>query len=145
MSQNSRISVYIHRLMLILAQDDVPKLTSHILWGEYSILYNGTTPLREALASPRSILCRDLSLVLLVTQRFLFNSSSLNPLSYLDHYPLLSKSLACMFLVILGSFTTSPSSSFVILTWHPKRLVSVRPNAKSSMSFSSSSGSGIKP
>jgi hypothetical protein len=54
-----------------------------------------------------------------------------------------SKSLACMFLVIVGSFTSSPSSSLFILTWHPSLLVSVRPKARSSMSFSSSSGSSI--
>lgn len=74
------------------------------------------------------------------------------------------KSLLCRFLVILGSFTTNPSSSFDILTWQPnldliisvslhsgrgriritgKTYVSVKPNAKSNISFSSSSGSGI--
>lgn len=58
--------------------------------------------------------------------------------SYLDW-----KSLACMFLVMEGSLTRSPSSSLVMMTWQPRRLVSVRPNARSSMSFSSSSGSGI--
>ena len=53
------------------------------------------------------------------------------------------KSLACKFRVILGNLTRNPSSSFVIFTWHPNLDVSVKPNAKSSMSFSSSSGSGI--
>lgn len=53
------------------------------------------------------------------------------------------KSLACRFLVMDGSFTTRPSSSGAMTTWHPRRLVSVRPKARSSMSFSSSSGSGI--
>ncbi len=53
------------------------------------------------------------------------------------------KSLACKFLVMLGSFTLRPSSSGAILTWHPNLDVSVNPNARSSMSFSSSSGSGI--
>ncbi|KAF1836059.1 Rrp15p-domain-containing protein [Decorospora gaudefroyi] len=38
-----------------------------------------------------------------------------------------SKSLACKFLVILGSLTTNPSNSLHILTWHPNRLVSVGP------------------
>lgn len=53
------------------------------------------------------------------------------------------KSLACRFLVMEGSFTRRPSNSLVMSTWQPRRLVSVRPNARSSMSFSSSSGSGI--
>lgn len=53
------------------------------------------------------------------------------------------KSLACRFLVIEGSLTTNPSSSGVIVTWQPNLLVSVKPKARSSMSFSSSSGSGI--
>jgi len=55
----------------------------------------------------------------------------------------LAKSLACRFLVMVGSLITKPSSSLDILTWQPRRLVSVRPKAKSSMSFSSSSGSSI--
>lgn len=59
------------------------------------------------------------------------------------HPPFFAKSLACMFRVMLGSLTISPSSSGAILTWQPSRLVSVRPNARSSMSFSSSVGSGI--
>lgn len=62
-----------------------------------------------------------------------------------------------------GSRTTNPSSSLLIFTWHPKRElpsgnislapnhdrgevrthVSVSPKARSSMSFSSSDGSGI--
>ena len=53
------------------------------------------------------------------------------------------KSLACKFRVMLGNLTRSPSRSFFILTWHPNRDVSVNPNARSSMSFSSSSGSSI--
>lgn len=53
------------------------------------------------------------------------------------------KSLACKFLVMDGSFTTIPFSSGVTLIWQPSLLVSVRPKARSSMSFSSSSGSGI--
>ena len=44
---------------------------------------------------------------------------------------------------MVGSLMTKPSSSLDILTWQPRRLVSVRPKAKSSMSFSSSSGSSI--
>lgn len=54
-----------------------------------------------------------------------------------------SKSLACKFLVIDGNLTRSPSKSLVILTWQPSLEVSVRPKARSSMSFSSSSGSSI--
>lgn len=54
------------------------------------------------------------------------------------------KSLAWKFLVMAGNLTFIPSSSFVILTWHPSRLVSVRPKARSSMSFSSSSASGMR-
>lgn len=61
---------------------------------------------------------------------------------YHDFLPPL-KSLACRFLVIFGSFTLNPSSSGTIFTWHPNLDVSVSPNARSSMSFSSSSGSGI--
>jgi len=53
------------------------------------------------------------------------------------------KSLACRFLVIDGSLTVNPSSSLVILTWQPSLLVSCSPKARSSMSFSSSSASGI--
>src|ERR1700679_1982809 len=48
-----------------------------------------------------------------------------------------------MFLVIEGSLTLKPFSSSFIITWQPNLDVSVNPNAKSSMSFSSSSGSGI--
>ena len=55
----------------------------------------------------------------------------------------LPKSLACMFLVIEGSLTRNPSNSLSIMTWQPNLDVSVRPNARSSMSFSSSSGSGM--
>lgn len=47
-----------------------------------------------------------------------------------------------IFLVAEGSVQVMPSSSRVTFTWHPNRLVSVSPNAMSSMSFSSSSGSG---
>lgn len=54
-----------------------------------------------------------------------------------------SKSLACRFLVIEGSLTRRPSRPLVILTWQPRREVSVRPKARSNMSFSSSSGSSI--
>lgn len=53
------------------------------------------------------------------------------------------KSLACKFRVILGRRTRSPSKSLVIWTWQPNLEVSVNPKARSSMSFSSSSGSGI--
>lgn len=53
------------------------------------------------------------------------------------------KSLACRFLVMLGNFTLNPSRSFDIFTWHPSLEVSVKPNARSNMSFSSSSGSSI--
>ena len=53
------------------------------------------------------------------------------------------KSLDCRFLVMLGSFTFRPSNSGVMTTWQPRRLVSCSPKARSSMSFSSSSGSGI--
>lgn len=38
------------------------------------------------------------------------------------------------FLVALGSVMVVPSMSFVTLTWQPRRDVSVRPNARSSMS-----------
>ena len=62
---------------------------------------------------------------------------------YPPTFPFLSKSFFCKFRVMLGSLTTNPSNSFDILTWHPSRLVSVSPNARSNMSFSSSSGSGI--
>lgn len=54
-----------------------------------------------------------------------------------------SKSLACRFRVIVGSLTTNPSRSLLIITWHPNRDVSVRPKARSNMSFSSSEGSSI--
>ena len=54
------------------------------------------------------------------------------------------KSLAWKFLVICGSLTVMPSRSLVILIWQPRRLVSVRPKARSSMSFSSSSASGMR-
>lgn len=60
------------------------------------------------------------------------------------YFFLSTKSLACIFLVIAGSRTTNPSKSLVIFTWHPSREVSVKPKARSSMSFSSSSGSGIR-
>lgn len=53
------------------------------------------------------------------------------------------KSFDCKFLVIAGNATRIPSSSLVMSTWHPKRDVSVNPKARSNMSFSSSSGSGI--
>lgn len=46
------------------------------------------------------------------------------------------------FRVAFGRESTMPSSSFAAMTWHPSLDVSVRPNARSSMSFSSSSGSG---
>ena len=58
-------------------------------------------------------------------------------------YDFFWKSLACMFLVMLGSLTSSPSISGDILIWQPRRDVSVSPNARSNMSFSSSSGSSI--
>lgn len=47
-----------------------------------------------------------------------------------------------IFRVAEGSVAVIPSKSFVNFTWHPSRLVSVRPNAMSNISFSSSSGSG---
>jgi hypothetical protein len=40
-----------------------------------------------------------------------------------------------------GRRTTRPSSSLLAMTWQPRRDVSVSPNARSSMSFSSSLGS----
>ena len=46
-----------------------------------------------------------------------------------------------MLRVPAGSFTTSPSSASVITIWQPSREVSVSPNARSSMSSSSSVGS----
>lgn len=49
--------------------------------------------------------------------------------------------LACIFRVMAGNFTTRPSTLGSIFTWQPNLDVSVRPNARSSMSFSSSSGS----
>src|ERR1700753_490547 len=60
-----------------------------------------------------------------------------------DHCHLCSKSLFCRFLVAVGSFTTSPSNPLLISTWQPSLDVSVNPNARSNMSFSSSDGSGI--
>ena len=63
------------------------------------------------------------------------------PISHDFFAPL--KSLACKLRVILGSLTRSPSNSFVIFTWHPSLDVSVKPKARSNISFSSSSGSGI--
>jgi hypothetical protein len=48
-----------------------------------------------------------------------------------------------MFLVIEGSFTRNPSSSFDMTIWHPNLDVSVKPKAKSSISFSSSVASSI--
>ena len=54
-----------------------------------------------------------------------------------------SKSEACMFRVICGNLTTMPSISLAICTWQPSRDVSVKPNARSNMSFSSSVASGI--
>lgn len=53
------------------------------------------------------------------------------------------KSLACRFRVMLGNLTRRPSRALFILTWHPNLDVSVSPNARSSISFSSSSGSSI--
>ena len=44
---------------------------------------------------------------------------------------------------MLGSLTRKPSRSLDIFTWHPRREVSVKPKARSSISFSSSSGSDI--
>jgi hypothetical protein len=49
----------------------------------------------------------------------------------------------CTFLVALGRVTDIPSKSLHMMTWHPRRLVSVKPGARSSMSFSSSLGSSI--
>lgn len=52
-----------------------------------------------------------------------------------------AKSEAWRLRVMEGSLITRPSSSLLITTWQPSLLVSVRPNARSSMSFSSSEGS----
>jgi hypothetical protein len=49
----------------------------------------------------------------------------------------------CTFLVAFGRVTDIPSKSLHMITWQPRRLVSVKPGAKSSMSFSSSLGSSI--
>src|ERR1700722_981437 len=43
-----------------------------------------------------------------------------------------------MLLTPAGNFTTSPSSASLMMIWQPSREVSVRPNARSSMSSSSS-------
>jgi len=47
-----------------------------------------------------------------------------------------------MLRVAAGMRNTVPSMSSVTMTWHPRRLVSASPKAMSSMSFSSSEGSG---
>ena len=74
--------------------------------------------------------------------------SMLSPAKYVPPQSDLSffllKSLACIFLVIEGSLTRNPSNSLFMITWQPNLDVSVNPNARSSMSFSSSSGSDIR-
>lgn len=76
--------------------------------------------------------------ILMILSYFYFIFLFLSP----THFEL--KSLACRFLVMEGNLTRKPSSSLVMTTWQPRRLVSVRPKARSSISFSSSSGSGIR-
>ena len=47
-----------------------------------------------------------------------------------------------MFLVAAGSLTRIPSKSLLDRTWHPSLHVAVSPNAKSSMSSSSTLAAG---